>query len=81
MNTSRSFRRSRDFISPKSCIAFPQIRHVTVGTLCGRDTHTPWIRLRGQWLKHAGFTPQSRVMVVVMPGRLELSLVTPVQGT
>ena len=26
----------------------------------------PWIRLRGQWLHRAGFTPQTRIRVRVM---------------
>lgn len=80
MNTSRFPRRPRHRLSPRPCSPFPQIRHVTVGTLWCRDTSIPWIRLRGHWLRHAGFTPQSLVAVVVMPGRLELTLVAPAQN-
>lgn len=79
MTTSRTPRRSRHRPPAKSCTAFPQLRHITVGTLWCRHSATPWIRLRGHWLKQAGFTPQSRVAVVVLPGRLELTLVSPAQ--
>jgi len=33
----------------------------------------PWIWLRGLWLKEAGFTPQTRVRVQVMTGRLVIT--------
>lgn len=77
MTTSRFNRRPRHRLPPRPCSPFPQIRYVTVGTLWYRDSSIPWIRLRGHWLKHAGFTPQSLVAVVVMPGRLELTVVAP----
>ncbi len=79
MNTSRYNRRPRHF-SRTPNPAFPQIRQVTVGTLWCRGISMPWIRLKGQWLKQAGFTSQSLVAVVVMPGRIELTLATPAQA-
>lgn len=78
MTTSRYSRRPRHF-SRTPNPAFPQLRHVTVGSIWCRGKSTPWIRLKGQWLKQAGFTSQSLVAVVVMPGRLELTLVRPTQ--
>ncbi len=77
MTIPRYPRRPRYSFSRRNCGVFPQLRHVTVGTLWCRDTCIPWIRLRGHWLRHAGFTPQSLVSVVVMPGRIELTLAAP----
>ncbi len=79
MTPPRSIRRPGHRLPAKSCKALPQPRHVTVGTLWCRDSAIPWIRLRGHWLKQAGFTPQSLVAVVVLPGRLELTLVASAQ--
>lgn len=33
----------------------------------------PWIRLRGLWLEHAGFSVKSRVLVRVMPDCLVIT--------
>ena len=76
MSTSRYARRPRLRFSSQPCTTFPQLRHVTVGTLVCRHVSIPWIRLRGQWLKQAGFAPRSSVAIVVTPGRLELTVVT-----
>jgi hypothetical protein len=38
----------------------------------------PYIRLKGQWLKRAGFPPGSHVqLILVAPGKLELIHETP----
>ena len=34
---------------------------------------TPWLRLRGNWLSDAGFTPQTRIKVRVMHGCLVIT--------
>ena len=76
MNTSRYVRRPRHRASLRRRIQFPNIRLVTVGTLTCREKVLPLIRLRGQWLQQAGFTPQSVVRVVVTEGQLELTVVS-----
>ena len=50
-----------------------QERWLTVGLYPEPRPQTPWIRLRGQWLKNAGFTPQTRVRVKVMTGCLVIT--------
>jgi hypothetical protein len=79
MNTPRRSRHPRLRISSQGCVDFLYFRLTTVGTFLCRRSVTPWIRLRGQWLKQAGFAPRSLVTVEVMPGRLELRLVTPTE--
>lgn len=51
MNTSRYFRRPRHRISSQSRTQSPKIRHATEGTLLCRQSITPSIRLRGQWVQ------------------------------
>jgi len=48
-------------------------RLLTVGLYPEARPKTPWIRLRGLWLKEAGFTPQTRVRVQVTTGRLVIT--------
>ena len=43
-----------------------QERFLTVTFYPEPRPRIPWIRLRGLWLQHAGFTPQSRIRVRVM---------------
>lgn len=50
-----------------------QDRHLTVSLYPESNPHVPWIRLRGLWLRQAGFTPESRVRVRVMPGCLVIT--------
>lgn len=69
----------RHGLPAKSRTALSQLRHVTVVTIWCRNSAIPCIRLRGHWLKQAGFTPQSLVEVVVMPARLEPTLVASAQ--
>lgn len=70
MTTSRYPRRPRRLSTPRHCARFPHTRYLTVGALWCRGVATPWIRIKGQWLKHAGFHPQSVVRLVVTEGRL-----------
>jgi Toxin SymE, type I toxin-antitoxin system len=57
-------------------------RRMTIGTahypaLHGRDPggdrEVPYIRLRGQWLQRAGFTPNGRLRVRVLDGCLVMT--------
>jgi hypothetical protein len=48
-------------------------RFLTVCLYPETNPHVPWIRLRGLWLRQAGFTPKSRVRVRVMPGCLVIT--------
>lgn len=50
-----------------------QERFLTVALYPEPNPHVPWIRLRGLWLRQAGFTPKSRVRVRVMPGCLVIT--------
>jgi hypothetical protein len=50
-----------------------QERFLTVCLYPETNPHVPWIRLRGLWLRQAGFTPKSRVRVRVMPGCLVIT--------
>ena len=50
-----------------------QDRFLTVCLYPEPNPHVPWIRLRGLWLRQAGFTPGSRVRVRVMPGCLVIT--------
>ncbi len=75
MTTSRFCRRPRRRVFSQSRTHLPKIRHVSVGTLLCREVVTPYIRLRGQWLRQAGFAPHALVRVVVSTGRLELTVV------
>jgi len=43
-----------------------QERFLTVKLYPEAQPKTPWIRLHGQWLQQAGFTPQTRIRVRVM---------------
>ena len=45
--------------------AFPE-RSGTVVEYMEKDIHYPWIRLRGHWLRKAGFTPRAKYRVRVM---------------
>ncbi len=70
MTSSRYPRRPRRPVSLRPCPSFPQVRHLTVSTVLCNGVATPWIRIKGQWLKQAGFPPQSEVRLVVNRGRL-----------
>ena len=70
MTTSRYHRRPRHRIRLRPCPTFPQLRQLTIGTIWCNGTATPWIRIRGHWLRQAGFHPQGRVRVIVTCGRL-----------
>lgn len=56
-------------------------RHITVGTVHNPDIHgrdgddrdVPYIRLRGLWLRRAGFTPNGRIRVRVLEGCLVMT--------
>lgn len=50
-----------------------QERFLTVSVYPEADPHVPWIRLRGLWLRQAGFTPKSRIRVRVMNGCLVIT--------
>lgn len=50
-----------------------QERFLTVSIYPEANSRTPWIRLRGLWLRQAGFTPKSRIRVQVMPGCLVIT--------
>jgi len=51
---------------------FPEVRS-KVGVDPDHHAYKPWIRLHGLWLREAGFTPQTRVRVRVMPGCLVIT--------
>lgn len=51
-----------------------QDRFLTVSIYPEAKRKIPWIRLRGLWLQQAGFTPQSRIRVRVMPGCLVITM-------
>ena len=57
----------------KNIIAHPD-RWLTVGLYPEFRPQTPTIRLKGKWLKAAGFMPNSRVRVRVMRGCLVITL-------
>jgi len=44
---------------------FPE-RSATVADYLEKETHYPWMRLRGHWLAKAGFTPHTKVRIRVM---------------
>lgn len=56
-------------------------RHITVGTThypalqgeYGGDRNVPYIRLRGHWLRSAGFPPNGRIRVRVLDGCLVMT--------
>jgi toxic protein SymE len=48
--------------------------------LCRALPPMPFLRLRGRWLKHAGFDIGARVQVIVSSGRLVLEVVEPGQA-
>lgn len=50
-----------------------QERFLTVGLYPQAGSTLPWIRLRGQWQRQAGFAPRTRVRVRVMNGCLVLT--------
>jgi len=61
-------------------------RRITVGTarypaIHGReqsgDQDVPYIRLRGHWLRRAGFTPNGRIRVRVLDGCLVMTCEVP----
>lgn len=52
-----------------------QERFLTVSFYPEPRPRIPWIRLRGLWLRQAGFIPKSRVRVQVMPGCLVITKV------
>lgn len=43
-----------------------QERFLTVQRYPEVKSQIPWIRLRGEWLRQAGFAPQSRIRVRIM---------------
>jgi toxic protein SymE len=50
----------------------PEVR-LQAGFDLDRRPPKPWVRLHGLWLREAGFMPQSRVRVRVMPGCLVIT--------
>ena len=46
-------------------LTFPE-RSGTVVKYMEKEVHYPWIRLRGHWLKKAGFAPRTKYRVRVM---------------
>ncbi|QRX81618.1 SymE family type I addiction module toxin [Glaciimonas sp. PAMC28666] len=50
-------------------------RFLTVSLYPEPQPHVPWIRLRGLWLKQAGFTAQTKIKVQVMTDRLVITRV------
>ncbi|RZI39893.1 type I toxin-antitoxin system SymE family toxin [Herbaspirillum sp. HC18] len=50
-----------------------QERFLTVQLYPEAKPKIPWIRLRGQWLLQAGFSPQTRIRVRVMNGCLVIT--------
>jgi toxic protein SymE len=50
-----------------------QERFLTVSLYPEQRPRSPWIRLRGLWLKQAGFAPQARVRVRIMQGCLVIT--------
>lgn len=50
-----------------------QVRFLTVALYPGPFRRLPWVRLRGLWLEQAGFSPQMRVRVRIMPGCLVIT--------
>jgi len=63
----------------------PSERNITVGTAhypalhsrdCG-DREVPYIRLRGHWLRRAGFPPNGRIRVSVRDGCLVMTCEVP----
>jgi Toxin SymE, type I toxin-antitoxin system len=51
------------------------VRRATVGAMLRPGTHpeTPWIRMSGNWLSHAGFPINTRLVVLVCKGCLILT--------
>lgn len=58
---------------PASTDARMQDRFLTVSLYPEPKPRIPWIRLRGLWLKQAGFTSKSRIRVQVMTGCLVIT--------
>lgn len=50
-----------------------QERFLTVSLYPETIPRMPWIRLRGQWLRQAGFVPQARIRVRIMQGCLVIT--------
>lgn len=59
--------------SPTPAKSGKQERILTVSFYPEAVPRTPWIRLRGLWLREAGFMPNTRVRVRVMPGCLVIT--------
>ena len=60
-------------VIPTSAKTALQDRWLTVGLYPEFQPKKPRIRLHGMWLEEAGFTPQTRVRVRVMPGCLVIT--------
>jgi toxic protein SymE len=67
----------------------PSERSITVGTAhypglhscdCG-DREVPYIRLRGHWLRRAGFPPNGRIRICVRDGCLVMTCEAPTTKT
>lgn len=56
------------------------MRRVTVGYTFRDNTAVPMIRLRGKWLKRAGFEEGTPIEIIVADGRLTLTAATPDDG-
>ena len=56
------------------------MRKVTVSYSFQNNTTVPMIRLRGKWLKRAGFDEGTLVEIAVSDGRLILTAATPDDG-
>jgi hypothetical protein len=61
---------TRDSPTPKGG---KQERFLTVSFYPEAQPKVPWIRLRGLWLRQAGFAPQARIRVRVMTGCLVIT--------
>ena len=56
------------------------MRKATVSYSFRDNTTVPMIRLRGKWLKRAGFEEGTPVEITVADGRLTLTAATPDDG-